>query len=382
MRRDERAFSGPVLRSSSVTTCCVALATVGAALLGCKGKLEPQATPEAAAATFLKFYEQRSFRKLDLLVDQLGARVAARDAACADQLAKLVPCDQAMSRCRAGSRARATCLSDPGVPSECRTLFRSAQDCLCSGPGEAAATGAPAYAATRAHEVLSGLGLSQDRCTITSVKRAEAYLAYPRWGYSDLHSCGAFSDSDPFATVEIQCGTQKLGLVLREVDGGWRLFGPDLETRVSLGLTASPAAAALERQLLAELRRPVPAPPPAQPSAVGSPGATTDLGCEEASRRYQAQIAKQGAPDAASSLSAADLGAVLNGGAYLAPCQVPDTVGINVCAAIQNGTVVGVTVTTTPAHPEMNRCIAEQVRRLSFPSSPSMDIARTQFAPK
>ena len=54
--------------------------------------------------------------------------------------------------------------------------------------------------------------------------------------------------------------------------------------------------------------------------------------------------------------------------------------GVNICAAVQNGRAVGVTVTTTPSNPGIASCVAAQVRGLGFPAHPRMDVARTTFA--
>ena len=71
---------------------------------------------------------------------------------------------------------------------------------------------------------------------------------------------------------------------------------------------------------------------------------------------------------------------VLNRGSYLNACGVPSSMEVNVCAAVQNGRAVGVTVTTRPSNPGIASCIARQVRGISFPSHPRLDVARTTFS--
>ena len=66
-------------------------------------------------------------------------------------------------------------------------------------------------------------------------------------------------------------------------------------------------------------------------------------------------------------------------GSYFAHCGVPDTTSIHICAAVQNGRAVGVTVRTAPGSKKLSRCIAAGVRGLSFPSHPRMDVTRTTF---
>lgn len=70
---------------------------------------------------------------------------------------------------------------------------------------------------------------------------------------------------------------------------------------------------------------------------------------------------------------------MLNNGSYLGACGVPAHARVDVCAAVQNGRAVGVTVRLTPRAPGVERCVAGRVRRLSFPSHPRLDVARTRF---
>jgi len=71
---------------------------------------------------------------------------------------------------------------------------------------------------------------------------------------------------------------------------------------------------------------------------------------------------------------------VLNGGGYFSHCGVPNSMAVNICAAVQNGRAVGVTVSTKPNDPKKESCIASAVRGLSFPSHPKLDVTRTAFA--
>jgi len=101
--------------------------------------------------------------------------------------------------------------------------------------------------------------------------------------------------------------------------------------------------------------------------------------CEAAIANYNEQYTiggGSGKPD----LTAGQYGAVLNKGSYLNSCGVPSNMGVNVCAAVQNGRAVGVSVSTTPSNPGIASCISGQVRGMSFPANPRMDIARTTFA--
>jgi hypothetical protein len=100
------------------------------------------------------------------------------------------------------------------------------------------------------------------------------------------------------------------------------------------------------------------------------------MSCEGARARYIEDYDKSAPPD----LSAGAYGAVLNRGTYLNSCGVPSNMTVNICAAVQNGRAVGVTVTTSPSNGGISRCVAGAVRGLSFPSHPRLDITNTTFA--
>ena len=104
------------------------------------------------------------------------------------------------------------------------------------------------------------------------------------------------------------------------------------------------------------------------------------LSCEAAIASYKEEwrIGEgKGPPD----LTAAHYGAVLNSGAYFSHCGVPASMGVKICAAVQNGQAVGVTVTTSTRSSKVRRCIAGAVRGLAFPSHPRMDVTTTVFKP-
>jgi hypothetical protein len=81
------------------------------------------------------------------------------------------------------------------------------------------------------------------------------------------------------------------------------------------------------------------------------------------------------APD----LSREALAGVLENGAYLTACSVPDRTTLDICVAVQEGTVKGVTVVTRPADAGLATCIRRAVARLRFPYGPRLDITRTRF---
>lgn len=111
----------------------------------------------------------------------------------------------------------------------------------------------------------------------------------------------------------------------------------------------------------------------------GIPILAGGMSCEAAAAKYVEEInvgGKRGQAD----ITRAQYGAILNRGSYFGHCPVPSSMGVNICAAVQNGRAVGVTVTTTPRNRAAEACVAASVRRITFPSHPKLDVTRTVFA--
>jgi eukaryotic-like serine/threonine-protein kinase len=112
----------------------------------------------------------------------------------------------------------------------------------------------------------------------------------------------------------------------------------------------------------------------ATPMTGGSSDGTT---CEQAREQYTEEI-NVGA-GAGADLKAEDFAAVLNNGSYLNPCDVPTASKVQICAAVQNGHAVGVTVLLDPPSPALEICVAGQVRQLAFPANAKMDFVNVNF---
>lgn len=100
--------------------------------------------------------------------------------------------------------------------------------------------------------------------------------------------------------------------------------------------------------------------------------------CESAAATANQTIAigsARGAPD----LTRGAFASVLEHGGYLAPCSIPPRMAVEICAAVQDGAVVGVTVTTEPRDSAINGCVRRAVTKLRFPRSPQLDVTRTRF---
>jgi len=99
--------------------------------------------------------------------------------------------------------------------------------------------------------------------------------------------------------------------------------------------------------------------------------------CEAARAKYVEDYTQQGVP---ADLSAGAYNGVLAKGTYLNSCGVPSNMTVSICAAVQNGRAVGVTVSTQPASPSHSSCIRGAVMGMGFPAHPRMDIVTTTFA--
>lgn len=70
---------------------------------------------------------------------------------------------------------------------------------------------------------------------------------------------------------------------------------------------------------------------------------------------------------------------ILNAGEYLNTCSVAASAAVDVCAAIIGGRAVGVTVKIVPGTEDQAACVANTIRRMSFPDHALVSVARTEF---
>ena len=116
-------------------------------------------------------------------------------------------------------------------------------------------------------------------------------------------------------------------------------------------------------------------------STGGTPGSIPVVAggqsCEAALDSYNEE--KSMGDEGQADLTAGQFGRVLNSGSYFSHCGVPFSMSVSICAAVQNGRAVGVTVTTQPNDAKRAACVAGAVRGLSFPSHPKLDVTRTRF---
>ena len=100
--------------------------------------------------------------------------------------------------------------------------------------------------------------------------------------------------------------------------------------------------------------------------------------CESADASANQSIdlrAAPGAPD----LSREAFASVLESGGYLTHCAIPARTALEICAAVQDGKVVGVSVASEPRNAAVSACVRRSVAALRFPQSARLDVTRTRF---
>jgi hypothetical protein len=99
--------------------------------------------------------------------------------------------------------------------------------------------------------------------------------------------------------------------------------------------------------------------------------------CERAVEEYRRAFRDSEPPPITS--TADQYGAILNQGSYFQHCAIPETSGIEICAAVLDAQVVGLTVRVWPTAPSLADCVAAAVIQLTFPPSARMVVAQTWF---
>lgn len=100
--------------------------------------------------------------------------------------------------------------------------------------------------------------------------------------------------------------------------------------------------------------------------------------CEAAVARNEEHL-EIGAARGPADITRESFGRVLQDGAYLRGCSVPERMVLEICAAVKQGRAVGVTVTTAPPNPGVAACVRTAVGRLGFPYGERLDVTHTRF---
>jgi hypothetical protein len=110
----------------------------------------------------------------------------------------------------------------------------------------------------------------------------------------------------------------------------------------------------------------------------GVPILSGGMSCESAQNAYVEEM-NIGGPRGQADITGQQYGQILNRGSYFSHCGVPDSTNLSICAAVQNGRAVGVTIVAKPRNARIESCVAAAVRGLGFPSNPKLDVTRTNF---
>jgi hypothetical protein len=163
----------------------------------------------------------------------------------------------------------------------------------------------------------------------------------------------------------------------RHVDDGAWLFTEDEGRK-----TSSPSSTHAPVAARAGLPDRTDTPAPARERAPSFAHAATNVGSCEAAAAANDEVmdlaAGHGTP-ATPDVTRDAYANILANGRYFAPCNVPATMRVEICAAVKNGRAVGVSVSTAPRAANVAECVKRAVTRLGFPSSPRLDVTRTRF---
>ena len=118
--------------------------------------------------------------------------------------------------------------------------------------------------------------------------------------------------------------------------------------------------------------------PSAPPETSRSPSAGGLPSCEAAIASASQDVDFSGGNRVAD-LPTQAIAAVLENGAWLSSCSVPERTSVDICVAIKGGRVVGASVSSRPADAALNHCVKRRASSLQFPYSPHLDVARTRF---
>jgi hypothetical protein len=115
------------------------------------------------------------------------------------------------------------------------------------------------------------------------------------------------------------------------------------------------------------------------PGGSDSPAsATTFPSCEAAAASTHEQL-MIGQSDPSPDLSREAIAAVLDSGVWIVRCDVPFSTTVELCVAIKEGKVVGVSVDSRPKNLQLDLCLKRRAFGLQFPYSTRLDLARTRF---
>lgn len=114
-------------------------------------------------------------------------------------------------------------------------------------------------------------------------------------------------------------------------------------------------------------------------SAERGAGSTPAFASCEAAMARNSELLNIGGPRGAPDISREAYASLLENGAFLTACPIADRSVLEICAAVKEGQLVGITVVSSPSNPRLNACVKRAVARLKFPSSARLDVTHTRF---
>jgi hypothetical protein len=124
--------------------------------------------------------------------------------------------------------------------------------------------------------------------------------------------------------------------------------------------------------------RPEPEPDTSRAPETDASRPAVALSCEAAIARNREEVTI-GGPRGPADVTRDSYASILENGRYLSACSIPERTVFEVCAAVQNGRAVGITVASNPPSAAVNSCVRRAVSGLKFPANARLDVTRTRF---
>jgi len=105
---------------------------------------------------------------------------------------------------------------------------------------------------------------------------------------------------------------------------------------------------------------------------------STGKSCEKAMDENP-QTIDMGKKNSKPDLTKDQLGKPMANSTFFQGCGLPDSAAADICAAVKQGKVLGVSVKITPNNNKVAACIDKATRKLSFPQSDKLDVVKQHF---
>ena len=106
---------------------------------------------------------------------------------------------------------------------------------------------------------------------------------------------------------------------------------------------------------------------------------STGKSCEKAQDENPQVLDMRGGGHGSVDLTAAQLGAPLQSGQFMASCGLASSAHADICVAVKQGKPLGVSVAVTPKNNQVATCIDRATRKVRFPASDKLDVVKEKF---